>query len=101
MQAVDRHVQLRQTFSLASGHGFKKYYEKISLGLMDMALVNAYIHCKLANPDKGKKDMARYAFMESLVNALLTTDWDNFANSEGGISNDSIFQAILEQDQPL
>ena len=38
--------------------------------------------------------------MESLANALLWTDWDNFANSERGISNDSIFEAILEQDQP-
>jgi hypothetical protein len=71
------------------------------LGLMDMALLNAYMHYKLVNMDEGKKDMARYAFMESLANALLTTDWDNFANSERGISNDSIFQAILEQDLPF
>jgi hypothetical protein len=27
--------------------------------------------------------------------------WDNFANSEQGISNDSIFQGILDQDQPF
>jgi hypothetical protein len=72
MQAVDRHDdQLQQTFLLASRHGFKKYYVKIILGLMDMTLVNAYIHYKLVNPDKGKNDMARYTFMESLANALL------------------------------
>jgi hypothetical protein len=47
MQAVDRHDQLRHTFSLSSRHGFKKYYVKIILGLMDMALVNAYIHYKM------------------------------------------------------
>jgi hypothetical protein len=99
MQAVDRHDQMRQTFSLASRHGFKKYYIKIILGLMDMALVNAFIHYKLVNPEACKKDSARYDFMESLANALLTTEWDSFANSESGISNDSIFEAILQQDQ--
>jgi hypothetical protein len=41
---------------------------------MDMPLVNAYIHYKLVNPEECKKDMTRYAFMESLVNALLMTD---------------------------
>jgi hypothetical protein len=38
--------------------------------------------------------------MESLANSLLTTDLENFANSEHGISNDSIFDAILEKDRP-
>jgi len=100
MQAVDRHDQLRQTFSLASRHGFKKYYVKIILGLIDMALVNAWIHYELVNPEDCKKDTARYDFMDSLAEALLMTDWCNFANSESGISNDSIFEAILQQDQP-
>jgi hypothetical protein len=59
MQAVDRHDQSRQTFSLASRHDFKKYYVKIILGLMDMALVNAYIHYKLVHLDECKKDSAR------------------------------------------
>jgi hypothetical protein len=101
MQAVDRHDQMRQTFSLASRHGFKKYYVKIILGLMDMALVNAYIHYQLVNPEDCKKDTARYDFMDSLADALIMTDWDNFANSESGMSNDSIFEAILQQGQPF
>ncbi len=101
MQAVDRHDQLRNTFSLASRHDFKKYYVKIILGLIDMALVNAYIHYKLVNAENCKKDSARYEFMDSSGDALLTTDWDNFANSESGISNDSIFEAILQQGQPF
>jgi hypothetical protein len=102
MQAVDRHDQLvRQTFSLASRHGFKKYYVQIMLGLMDMALVNAYIHYKLVNEENSTKDSARYEFMESLANALLTTDCDNFANSGSGMSNDSIFEAIVQQDKPF
>jgi hypothetical protein len=101
MQAVDRHDQLRQTFSLSSRHGFKKCYLKIILGLMDMALVNACTHYELVNPEDCKKKSARCDFMNSLADALLMTDWDNFANSESGISNDSVFEAILQQDQPF
>ena len=84
------HDQLRQTFSLATRHGFKKYYVKIILGLMDMALVNAWIHYELVNAEVCKKDTTRYDFMDSLAEALLMTDWDNFDNSESGITNDSI-----------
>jgi hypothetical protein len=73
----------------------------IILGLMDMALVNAFTHCKLVNPETTKKDSARCEFMESSENAQLMTDWDNFANSESGISNDSVFEAILQEDQPF
>jgi hypothetical protein len=40
MQAVDRHDQLRPTFSFASQHGFKKYYVKIILRLMDKSGVD-------------------------------------------------------------
>ena len=81
MQEVDRHDQLRQTFSLVSRHGFKKYYMKIILGLMDMALVNAWIHYKLVNPEDCKKDTTRYDFMDSMAKALLMTDYDNFART--------------------
>jgi hypothetical protein len=72
MQAVDRHHdQLRQTFSLASRHGFKKYYVQIILGLMDMALVNAYIHYKLVNEENSTKDSAvRNDFTWSLWRTL-------------------------------
>jgi hypothetical protein len=102
MQAVDRHDQMQQTFSLASWHGFKKilrtnYYGSDGYGF----LVNAYIHCKLVNEKNSTKDSARYDFMESSANTLLTTDWDNLANSEAGMSNDSIFEAIVQQDKPF
>ena len=98
---MDRHDQLRKTFSLSERHGFKKYYVKIILGLMDMALVNAYIHYKLVNPVDCKKKSARYNFMEALANDLIDTEWVNFANSEKGKSNDSMFDAILNQGRPL
>ena len=40
MQAVDCHGQLQECFPLSHRHGFKKYYVKIALGLIDMAAVN-------------------------------------------------------------
>jgi len=78
MQAVDRHDQLRQRFSLASRHGFKKYYQKIALGLIDMAVVNAWIHYKLVNPEKCIHERARYEFMDSIANSLLLFDWQQY-----------------------
>jgi hypothetical protein len=55
MQGVDRHDQLRKLFSIADRHGFKKYYMKIFLGLLDMAMVNAWLHYKLVNPTGAKQ----------------------------------------------
>jgi hypothetical protein len=71
---------------------------KIVLGLVDVALYNAWTHYKLVN-NSGEcdKDAARCDFMESLAESLLMTDWANFANSEHGISNDCIFDAIMER----
>ena len=83
MQAVDRHDQLRQTFALASRHGFKKYYIKMLLGLIDMALVkNAYIQYKMVNAEACKISSARYDFLETLANTMMDTDWANFMESE-------------------
>ena len=52
MQSVYRHDQLREHFSLSHRHGFKKYYVKTALGLIDMAAGNAWIHYKLVNLEK-------------------------------------------------
>jgi hypothetical protein len=78
MQAVNRHDQLQERSSLAGQHGFKKYYVKIALGLLDMVAVNVWIHYKLVNQDKCKKKTARYEFFNELSNRLLTTDWTQF-----------------------
>ena len=59
MHAVDRHDQLRETFSLAKRHGFKKYYQKVAMGLLDMAAVNAWLHFKLVHKDLCEKKSAR------------------------------------------
>lgn len=75
MQAVDRHDQLREGFSLSARHGFKKYYQKIALGLIDMAVVNAWIHYKLVNPEKCTHERARYEFMDSMADSFLEINW--------------------------
>ena len=79
MHAVDHHDQLRQLFLLSSWHGFKKYYIKIMLGIMDMALVNAFILYKMMNPDKCSTSAPRYEFMDGVADAMLSNDWDNFS----------------------
>ena len=59
MQGVDRFDQLMSLFSLAKRHQFKKYYHKLTLGLMDFALTNAELHYFLANPQEKKQDNHR------------------------------------------
>ena len=57
MQGVDRFDQLVSLFSLAKQHAFKKYYNKLAMGLLDFALVNAELHYFMAHPEaKGQKD---------------------------------------------
>ena len=97
MQGVDRHDQLRAKFSLVGRHGFKKYYVKIILGLMDMAITNAYIHFKMANPEKCKHRKARNNFLNKLGDSFLKTNWDDFIASTDGRKADNVFQAVCMQ----
>jgi Transposase IS4 len=99
MQAVDRNDQLRQLFSLSARHGFKKYYVKIGLGLIDMAIVQGWLHFKLANPDEAKKQTARYDFMNELGVTLMETDWEGYLGSQDGFQNDKLFRAFVEGDE--
>jgi hypothetical protein len=48
MQGVDRHVQLRALCSLTKRHGFNKWYVKMYLALINIALSNASICYLLA-----------------------------------------------------
>ena len=102
MQGVDRHDQLRATFSLVARHRFKKYYIQMMLGLMDMAITNAFIHYKLVNPDSCTKNTARYEFMNGLATALCTTNWSEFGLSTEGRTTDTVFNALClaNQGQP-
>ena len=45
---------------------------------MDMAVVNAWIHYKLVNPEKCSNERARYEFMDSLANSLLEINWQDY-----------------------
>jgi hypothetical protein len=49
MQAVDRFDQLMSLYSLAKRHAFKKWYLKLTMALLDVAMVNAEIHYFLVN----------------------------------------------------
>lgn len=96
MHAVDRHDQLRETFSLAKRHGFKKYYQKVAMGLLDMAAVNAWLHFKLVHKDLCEKKSARYEFMNSLADALIHTNWKEFPNTQAARDNENIFKLLLD-----
>ena len=100
MHAVDRHDQLRDTFSLSKRHGFKKYYLKIALGLIDMAAVNAWIHYKLVNKKKCEKESARCEFMKSLADSLLVTDWATYTESASAKENERVFRSLFATSIP-
>jgi hypothetical protein len=63
IQGVDRHDQLRATFALTKRHGFKKWYVKMWLALIDIALTNASICYFLANLELKKKEGHRRRFL--------------------------------------
>ena len=79
MQAVDRFDQLVSLYAMAKRHSFKKYYNKLTMALVDIALVNAEIHFFLANPDL-KKGNHRSNFRTALSDELFNIDWMNYQN---------------------
>ena len=73
---VDRHDQLRSMFSLAGRHKFKKYYIKLILGLIDMAVVNAFILYKMSLPkEEQKKRNLKHSFYDRLSTSLMKIHW--------------------------
>ncbi|RHZ11229.1 hypothetical protein DYB37_010905, partial [Aphanomyces astaci] len=50
MQGVDRHDQLRERFSIASGASFKHCYKKLGFALIDIAITNLYVLYTLCEP---------------------------------------------------
>jgi hypothetical protein len=71
MQVVDRHDQLRATFALTKRHGFKKWYVKIWLALIDIALTNASICYFLVNPELKKKEGHHCHFYAAIATYLV------------------------------
>jgi Transposase IS4 len=99
MQAVDRHDQLRTTFSLADRHGFKKYYVKMALGIIDMAIVNAWIHFKMANPEICNNNIvhARSDFIDHLADQLINTKWKENMTVLPDEDGKEIFEALCDR----
>ncbi len=72
MGGVDVHDQLRlQRYSLQLAVKFAKFYKSLFLGLIDMAITNAYVTYREYNRIHGKPTSVRAAFMAKLSNQLL------------------------------
>jgi len=82
MGGVDCHDRLRSTFSLCKRHGFKKYYVKLLLFLVDIGLTNAWVYYQLCNEGLCKKDGARAEFFEQLAESMVNgkTNWRKYDN---------------------
>ncbi|KAE9019498.1 hypothetical protein PR001_g13862 [Phytophthora rubi] len=83
MGGVDIHDQLRmQRYSVQLAYKTRKYYKTLFLGLVDMALVNAFIVHRLYRKQINKRHMKHYAFLEMLMEQLLAVDEDTFVEIE-------------------
>ncbi|KAE9028494.1 hypothetical protein PR001_g11722 [Phytophthora rubi] len=67
MGGVDVHDQLRlQRYSLQLARRYKKYYKSLFLGLMDLAIVNAFIIYNARRAADGKSKVSHVSFMKQL-----------------------------------
>ncbi|KAF0721641.1 hypothetical protein Ae201684_019013 [Aphanomyces euteiches] len=74
MQGVDRHDQLRERFSIASGASFKQWYKKLGFALIDIAITNLYVLYTICEP-VNRRD-SHLHFQTKLANQMLfETDW--------------------------
>jgi len=79
MGGVDIHDQLRlQRYSLQLSVRFRKYYKTIVLGLVDMAMVNAFIVYREALKQRGEDPADHAEFLEVLQTQLLQTTAADF-----------------------
>ncbi|GMF62057.1 unnamed protein product [Phytophthora fragariaefolia] len=83
MQGVDRLDQMRERFSIADGHSFKRWHKKLALALIDIARSNAFLTRRLATPESTARDLHRM-FMTELVGELIGGQWTH-APSEGSM----------------
>ncbi|ETL87922.1 hypothetical protein L917_12969 [Phytophthora nicotianae] len=83
MGGVDVHDQLRlQKHSQQMSTKFKKYYKSLFLGLLDLALVNAYISHKESARISGTVAIKRGEWYIVLHNQLLQLKAENFLGVE-------------------
>jgi hypothetical protein len=74
MGGVDKHDKLRNTFALGKRHNFKKYYVKLLLFLVDIALTNSWIYYKLANNEEAKCNESRANFFVKVATEMVRQD---------------------------
>ncbi|OWZ21353.1 hypothetical protein PHMEG_0004115 [Phytophthora megakarya] len=81
MGGVDRHDQLRlQAYSMQLSTRFNKYYKSLFLGLVDMALVNAYIVYRRLW-EKKKRKSSHFIFLAKLQEDLIKQSEDSFTQT--------------------
>jgi len=77
MDGVDRHDQYRALFSLCTRHGFKKYYVKLFLALVYMAVTNASLLFKMRwrnTEGSTGSALSRADFMQQIASTLMSPD---------------------------
>ncbi|KAE8903139.1 hypothetical protein PF003_g12669 [Phytophthora fragariae] len=83
MGGVDVHDQLRlQRYSIQRSIRMRKYYKSIFLGLVDIAMVNAFIVHKLAMKKRNKPVPTHAAFMRRLHADLLSQTKGDFSGGD-------------------
>jgi hypothetical protein len=100
MQGVDHHDQLRANFALTKRHGSKKWYVKMWLALIDIALTNARICYFLVNPELKKKEGHRRLFYAAIATFLVEQgemfDWEEqFGSKDNDVD---VFQPDFDSD---
>jgi hypothetical protein len=79
MGGVVKHDKLHSTFYLGKQHKLKKYYVKLLLFLVDIALTNSWLYYKLVHEDITQQgEEARADFFLSVAQAMVcqNTDWE-------------------------
>lgn len=80
MGGVDVHDQLRlQRYSLQQQTKCKKYYKAVFLGLVDIAIVNAYVVYRDVQKARGAKQDTHAQFLMQLQAQMLDVTEDDFA----------------------
>ena len=100
MRGVEKHDKLRSTFSLSKHHKFKKYYVKLMLFLVDVAMTNSWIYYKLVNPDKCKKSEARADYFLSIAQYLVRPGYDWSAKYKVPIDLDEVNEQDRSEQLP-
>jgi hypothetical protein len=73
---VDKHDKLQPIFSLGKYHQFKKYYVKLWLFLVDIAMANYWIYYSVCPPEKTNKVESREKVFLLIAHDLVFPGYD-------------------------